>query len=422
MWISNARGFATLLLTVAVLFSVTAIAFFNAETVVQQQQISSNDLRNQEAFSAAQAGLDYGAVYLAKNRSTITDNQVVTGSLTNGGTYSIRFAFKNGNNVVQIISTGASTDGITSKQVNQIMSFVNGGSGQTFNFSTNMSAKTRGTAVLRDNALVVNTEGASTINTGAGISFNGNAMTVLNSGMGSSQWGIKADIAPNQSSLASLSNDALQIYALGGNTIQNLQNSINKPASPNYVYSGEHQYNTQLNGVTGQVVWIQQNVGSGYGKIQGDTIVGSASAPVQLYVSNAQTFQLRENARIYGDLIVTGDLILVQNTIVYGNIIATGNVTLVDNAQVNGGVITGGDLSMQNNAHVRGFVFAQGNTHVTGNAILDGGFIGGGEFRVTINGHVVFNSDYADFNLTTLSTGNSGYGIVAGSWSDMAVN
>ncbi|KAF0190781.1 MAG: hypothetical protein FD165_2450 [Gammaproteobacteria bacterium] len=53
------RGSATLVVSVALLLAITVMVFFTARTSLLEQRIASNDYRGQQAFEAAEAGLEY---------------------------------------------------------------------------------------------------------------------------------------------------------------------------------------------------------------------------------------------------------------------------------------------------------------------------------------------------------------------------
>ncbi len=50
---------------------MTVVTLFSAKFGVMQQKITGNQYRAQQAFEAAEAGLEYGLNYLDKNSATV---------------------------------------------------------------------------------------------------------------------------------------------------------------------------------------------------------------------------------------------------------------------------------------------------------------------------------------------------------------
>lgn len=63
----NQSGAVTLLVAVVLLIVITLVSIYAAKVGLLDQKISGNDFRAKSAFSAAQAGLDYGEVYIQEN-------------------------------------------------------------------------------------------------------------------------------------------------------------------------------------------------------------------------------------------------------------------------------------------------------------------------------------------------------------------
>src|SRR5690554_727723 len=60
-------GLSTLVVILLLLFVATMVTLYTANTSVREQQVSANQMRADQALSAANAGLDYAFAYYAKN-------------------------------------------------------------------------------------------------------------------------------------------------------------------------------------------------------------------------------------------------------------------------------------------------------------------------------------------------------------------
>jgi hypothetical protein len=61
------KGMSTLVIVLLLLFVATLVTMYTANSTVREQQVSANQYRADQALSAANAGLDYGLAYYAKN-------------------------------------------------------------------------------------------------------------------------------------------------------------------------------------------------------------------------------------------------------------------------------------------------------------------------------------------------------------------
>ena len=126
------KGAATLLIAVVLLFILTLITIFAARVGLQDQRISGNDYRAKAAFSAAQAGLDYGEAFIQNNVGTFMAalttcpdlvtfpcnfadattwqyNNVASGALVSLDTYNVGYLL-DPSDYMTIVATGTSAD------------------------------------------------------------------------------------------------------------------------------------------------------------------------------------------------------------------------------------------------------------------------------------------------------------------------
>lgn len=370
--IHHQAGFATLAAALVTLAAATLITLFSAQAIVTEFRVAKNTYNTEQAFEAAQAGLDYGVVYIDKNKATITNGQVVTGSLDNGSTYSVQINFVGPTNqLIKLVSTGMSSDGTATRVVAQMSKFMS-----VMVNIPNTPLKVKGQVDLSGNSIISNLEGSTTINTGdSAVSISGNGQTILSSGVSSNASTLGPDIVQGNGALSGMTEEEFQIDTLG-TTINNLMSQ----ASPTYNNSGSTDYSSTLSGVEGKVIGINQNGGTA--SISSNTTVGSPSNPVVI--------------------IVQGNISISGNSIIYGAIIANGNV------------------SISGNSHVHGLVFATGNssiTSTTGNSEVYGAVISGNQYNTSGNAHVYYNSN----NLNKITQLVGSYGRLSGSWQDLGI-
>jgi hypothetical protein len=60
------RGYATLTMTIVILFLITLVVLYAGKTAVFEQDIAANQFRAAQALAASNAGLDYGLAYVAQ--------------------------------------------------------------------------------------------------------------------------------------------------------------------------------------------------------------------------------------------------------------------------------------------------------------------------------------------------------------------
>ncbi|OUR73995.1 hypothetical protein A9Q78_01895 [Methylophaga sp. 41_12_T18] len=146
------QGAATLVVSVVLLLILTLVTIYAARVGLQDQRISGNDYRAKKAFSAAQAGLDYGEAFIQNNVSTYLGslttcpdlvtfpcnyaaattwqyNDVSSGILSSLDSYNVGYLLDT-NSFLTVVSTGTSEDttgnAVVREQIS-ILSVLNNG-------------------------------------------------------------------------------------------------------------------------------------------------------------------------------------------------------------------------------------------------------------------------------------------------------
>lgn len=329
--IRKRQGAATLIMTVILLVSITLIVIFAAKYSVTQQKIISNGNRNQQAFEAAETGLEFGLSYLRQNSATIlatkvsgyvqpySDSNTTNVTLANGSKYSIVYSNPVANNytLILITSTGTSDDGSATHTVSQQVQF-----GSILGTSPTNSLTAKGNVSLTGNSEIINTVNNHTVASGGNTSLGGSATTVTSGGTSSTASVMKSDIQQNVSSISSQSDaDFFSTYfGLSQATVK---------SNANYTYSNVGDYSATLSGKTGSVIWIDQTDGN-QATISGNVTIGSAASPNIIIVNGS--LKLSGSAIIYGLVYVIGgettDSTVTGNTAINGALISSFNLDL----------------------------------------------------------------------------------------------
>lgn len=329
-------GAATLLFATAVLAINTMMVIFAANQGSIQDKSVANQTRVYQAKTAANAGMEYGIVYLQQNGSTIlanpvggfiqpyTDSNVTNVSLPNNTQFTVTYSNPIANNydLILVTSTGISDDGTSTRVVSQLIHGSGGGLGT----AVDVPLIAKGEADYGGNGRVINTFTDQTIRTGGTIDLQGNAKTEISSGVSSTSSVDGPDITENDANLSSLSNDQFFTEIFGSTP-----NTVESGADLTYSNSGTTSYNG-LDGVTGSTIWINQT--SGKAKLTSNTTIGSPDNPVVL--------------------IIDGEAQFTGNTLIYGYVFILGNdgLDMAGNAQIIGGVSTSSDIKARGNAKI----------------------------------------------------------------------
>lgn len=330
----NQTGAATLVITAILLVSISLIAIFAGNYSVMQQKIIANGYRSQQAYEAAEAGLEFGINYFQQNGSAIiatatggfippySDSNTNNVALANGSRYTITYANPVANNyrLITVTSTGTSDDGTASRTVSQQINY-----GSILYSAPTSTLITRGELELSGSARIVNTQTNSTVQSGSETEISGSGQTTISTGVGSNSSSIGSDVQQNNSSLSSQSVSSFFASYFGVNTTV-VQNNAT------YTFSELGNYSSSLSGKTGSLIWLNQTVGDA--TINGNITIGSAASPVIL--------------------IVNGNLNLGGSAIIYGLVFVLGSATtdIIGNSQIIGGLISVGDLNVRGNTTI----------------------------------------------------------------------
>lgn len=136
MNIRKQAGAATLIITVIIMLAAAMLMFYTAQHSVMQQKSASNQYQAAQSFEAAEGGLEFGIAYLNANAATVTANpsggyinygssdaNVTNVTLTNNSKFSVVYTNPTQNNyrLIQITSTGVSSDGTSTRIVRQLV-------------------------------------------------------------------------------------------------------------------------------------------------------------------------------------------------------------------------------------------------------------------------------------------------------------
>ncbi|MDR3491091.1 MAG: PilX N-terminal domain-containing pilus assembly protein [Gammaproteobacteria bacterium] len=324
------RGAATLLLTTILLMTATLIVIFAANYSSMQQKIASNQYRSQQSYEAAEAGLEFGMVYLQQYKATVianpnngfinySDSNTTNITLSNNSKFSVVYTnpIANNFNLIRVRSTGVNDDATSTKVVTQDVQ-----TGSMFFQLPTIPTTIRGSMVLAGNSVVTNLENTNTILSGSATFLFDNSATLTASG-GSSPGNIRSDIQQNNTALKNLTTDALFANYFANSTTTMKNYAVNS-------YSGSQSYGSILANKNGTSIWID-NPGN-VSTFQGNGIVGTSSSPVMLIVNG--NLRLTDNVVINGFVYVIGNLLLDSNGVVNGGLVATGTVKLDDTGTV----------------------------------------------------------------------------------------
>ncbi len=323
------RGAATLVMTLVLLVIITLLVFFSANYSLVQDKALTNLNRNNQAYEAAEAGLEFGISYLKQNNATIlanpvngylvsySDSNTSNVTLANNSKFTITYTNPIAYNyqLIRITSTGTSDDGSSTRVIKQDVQ-----RGSLLSNPPNVPLQSLGSVSLSGSAQVVNLESNKTIQSGAGVNISGSARTITSSG-GSTSSSMGSDIEQNNTTLANMSENDYFASVFGVTS-----NAVKNQIGHYYTASSNKQYSSTLNGMTGTSIWIDQTGGSA--QLSGATVIGSATAPVLLIVNG--NIKLSGTVVLYGMLFVTGDA-TVEET---GNVRIIGSVAVGESDEI----------------------------------------------------------------------------------------
>lgn len=321
-------GVSTLIVTVILLTATSLIALFAASYSILQTKTASNQYRSNQAFFAAEAGLEYGILYLMQNSATIlasptngfiapyTNASITNVTLANNAKYSIVYTNPVAYNykIIKIAVTGVSDDGLSTDSISQFVA-----QGSLLITTPTIPLTALGSVSLKGSARVINNISPITISTGGNVSISGSATTTGTNG-GSRKNKIGNDIQENVPALQSMTPEQLMLTYFGAPASQ-VQQSV-----ANFYPSGS---SPNLIGMTNTSIWVDDDL-----SISSSGTIGSATEPVLLIVNG--NFSLTGSATIYGFVYVTGT--------------SDVNATTAGSSQIIGGLTTDGTLNLGGSA------------------------------------------------------------------------
>jgi Tfp pilus assembly protein PilX len=332
------KGAATLIVTVILLTAALLLLVFSAQYGVMQQKLTSNQTRANEAFAAAEAGLEFGLVYLAANSSTVTaspsngyinygasNSSLTNVTLSNNSQFSVVYTNPTQNNYQRILvtSTGTSADGTATKVISE-QAYQ-----QESSFTTSASALKNFS--LTGGAKVENMVTDLNITIGGALTIDNGASTSTSSGKSSSQGNYESDVEQNVSTYSDMSETTYfqNVFGASKAAVQSTAET-----SGSYYSNAGPDYSQALNGKKGETIYINQTNGATVNIGQGVTI-GSASNPVTLVVNG--NLSIENGATIYGFVYAsspTSALNLAGGTRIYGGIASGGSVNISNGVRV----------------------------------------------------------------------------------------
>jgi hypothetical protein len=332
----NLRGAATLVIAVLLLVTATLIVVFAGSYSIMQQKISANQIRNQQAYEAAEAGLEFGINYLQLNSTTIlatpsgghilpyTSASTTNVTLSNNSRFSIVYTNPTANDytLILITVTGTSDDGTASRVVQQLVKY-----GSVLFTPSHNAITTKGSVNISGNGKVTNTQYNSTVVSASAMTLNGNAKTITSTGTSSTPGNIQSDVEQNNAILSDMSVDDLFSAYFGAPMAQ-----IKSTMGHVYSSAGSTNYSSILSGMTGTTIWIDQPSGSA--TLSGNTTIGSADNPVLIIVNG--DLDISGNTTIYGFIFVAGST--AATTDITGNFNLTGGLATADSLNISGNV------------------------------------------------------------------------------------
>lgn len=324
------QGAATLLMSLILIMVSTIVIIFAANYGLLADKAITNITRSNQAFEAAQAGLEFGINYLNKRSSTIlsstsngyinsySDSSTSNVTLANNSKYTITYSNPVAYNytIIKITSTGTSDDGTATKTVSQLVKF-----GSMLLNAPTKPLFAKGSVAMGSGSQVENDYSNYTIDSASTVTLSGTASTVLASGISSTAGNLRSDITQNNATLGALSSADYFVSYFG------LPDSMIKSSVGNY-YSNttDTSYRTQVSGKTGTSIWIDQSSGTS-AIINGFVVVGSSSDPVLM--------------------IINGNNIFTGFVLIYGFVYVNGTNTIASgaNVQIIGGLSSTGSIS-----------------------------------------------------------------------------
>ena len=315
-----------LAMVVLALISGIAVLIITNKTTLAAKRVGFK-LQQQQAKLAAEAGLEWAIIKMNTDSSLIYPYTQTATALNNGATYAYTITQDIGPpEIYTIQATGRSQDELAVKTLNQsVVSIVP----SAYNLNLNLPAPiiSKGSVSLTGNSSVNNTEaggGSISVLAAGAVTLSGSASTSSTAGS-SNKKSIGDDIVDsfhdtdgNSTLIRNMTFDEYFEYFMG-DTKTNVSNS----ATTVYSNTGDTNYSSRLDGVTGEIVWIDETSVS----IQSNAVIGSEENPVVLVFTGSAV--IRGGAEIYGVVYIMGAVDMGNgNAGITGTLISEGSISL----------------------------------------------------------------------------------------------
>lgn len=323
------KGAVSLIIVIVLLAAAAIIILFAAQRTAVEHKINNNEYRSQQAFQAAEAGLEHGMEHLRANRDTMVDEngtvinptptEIQNQILANGSSYSVTYS-NSFANIIKILSIGTSDDQQAIWTIEQLVSVVS----TIFNLPS-VPLLVKGNVELGGGGNIDNPLGVNTIIAGGSVDISGSAVTATSDAdIYSNATVLDTDVSQNDPIWGKLSNDEFfkEFFSVPESTLKNLAD---------YHLIGGGNYTSILNGVQGAIIWIEPKEGdTGLNiSINAGTVIGSKEHPV-IMVLNGDV-RINGHADIYGLVFVIGgnntEVDLNGTANIHGAFVSTSNVT-----------------------------------------------------------------------------------------------
>lgn len=324
------RGAATIIVTTVLIVLISMIMIFAAGYNKMQQNTAANLNRNNQAFQAAEAGMEFAINYLRQNSAAILANpsggyiqpysnsSTTNVTLANNSKYSFVYSnpVANNYNLIQITSTGTSDDGGSTRVITQQVQH-----GSLLASLPDFSLISQGAVEVEGSSKVTNLEQAQTVQSGGAVNFQGSGKVVTQTGSYNNGFSTQSNIA----SLKAMSSNNLFATYFGASP-----NAVKNSFTNYYSNNSSTNYSSTLNGKTGTSIWIDQTGGTA--SIRSNTTIGSPTSPVILVING--NFDISGNVTIYGMVFVFGSGL--TETDITGNVNITGGVVSGSSLELSG--------------------------------------------------------------------------------------
>lgn len=331
------KGIVTLTVVSAVLIATTLMTTYNSKSVAQETKLTRNYYAAKQAFEAAEAGLEYGRVYLDNHKRILLqpDQQgqqpllqhTLQMTLQNQAKYTVHYSFPNVNDesVVKITSTGSSNLGAVNKVMSVQVKYkpdinamwipkvpLTGKGPVELNGTPKVSNPCHRVAVWSGKQ--VQTKGAAKIQAS---DTDGVCIDQQGKGKGKNS---NSGIQQNNTSLANSTADQFFMNYFGMS-----KEVMQKDASERILYGDS---GTEINGLKQKIIWI-----NGDYRFEGNKQVGSSNQPVILIVNG--NFTQTGKSKIYGFVYVAGNYESgIGTSEIHGTLAAEGSITINGTAEI----------------------------------------------------------------------------------------